>query len=193
MTPASVSNTVISSLQVEGTDGLSEQNLANTNNAAFVKPLEPFQRLESVPTPEEESTPMILHESAILSALEKLKPRKAAGPDEIPNWLLKEYADILPYPVSMIINCSFAENRLPLAWKMADDVPISKVKPVEDISKHICPISLTLALSKVAEDFVVGLHVGPVGGDRPQPAWTNPKIIHPPCPNINGAQLVQSN
>ena len=68
--------------------------------------------------------------------------------------------------ISMIINCSFAENRLPLAWKMADVVPIPKVKPVEDISKHLRPISLTPTLSKVAEDFVVGLG-GPCrdGGD----------------------------
>ena len=161
MTPVSGSDTIISSLQVEGTDGLSEQNIANMINAAFVEPLESFQRLESVPTPEEGSTPLIIPESAILSALEKLNPRKAAGPDEIPNWLLKAYADIFAYPVSMIINCSFAENRLPLAWKMADVVPIPKVKPVEDISKHLRPISLTLALSKVAEDFVVGLYVGP--------------------------------
>ena len=114
MTPASDSDTVISSLQVKGTDGLSEQNIANMINAAFVEPLESFQRLESVPTPEEGSTQLIIPESAILSALEKLNPRKVAGPDEIPNWLLMEYADILAYPVSMIINCSFAENRLPL-------------------------------------------------------------------------------
>ena len=75
MFPPSVSDTVISSLQVEGTDGLSEQNIANMINAAFVEPLESFQRLESVPTPEEESTPLIIPESAILSALEKLNPR----------------------------------------------------------------------------------------------------------------------
>ena len=85
MTPASVSDTFISSLQVEGTDGLSQQNIANMINATFVEPLESFQRLESVPTPEEESTPLIIPESAILSALEKLNPCKVAGPDEIPN------------------------------------------------------------------------------------------------------------
>ncbi|PFX20627.1 RNA-directed DNA polymerase from mobile element jockey [Stylophora pistillata] len=72
-----------------------------------------------------------------------------------------EYADILAYPESSIMNCSFAENRLPPAWKMANVVPIPKVKPVEDISKHLRPISLTPALSKIAEDFVVGLHIDP--------------------------------
>lgn len=32
------------------------------------------------------------------------------------------------------------------AWKIADVVPIPKVKPVENISKHPCPISLTSAV-----------------------------------------------
>ena len=36
-----------------------------------------------------------------------------------------------------------------------------KVKPVTIIAKHIRPISLTPALSKLAEDFVVRKHVGP--------------------------------
>ena len=50
---------------------------------------------------------------------------------------LKKYADILAYPISL------AENnyRLRLAWKMADVVPVSKEKPVEHVSKHLCPIS----------------------------------------------------
>ncbi|PFX13909.1 hypothetical protein AWC38_SpisGene21974 [Stylophora pistillata] len=160
MTPATDTDTVTSCLQIEGTEGLSEYNIANMINATFVEPLESFWRLEFVPTPEAETTLFTIPESAVFSALLKLNPRKAAGPDEIPNWLLKEYADILAYLVSSIINCSFAENRLPPAWKMADVVPIPKVKSVEDINKPLRPISLTLALSKIVEDFLVGLHIG---------------------------------
>ena len=159
MTPATDTDTVTSCLQIEGTEGLSEYNIANMINTTFVEPLESFRRLEFVPTLEAESMLFTIPESAIFSALLKLNPRKAAGPDEIPNWLLKDYADILPYPVSSIMNCSFAENSLPPAWKMANIVPIPKVKPVEDISKHLRPFSLTPALSKIAEVFVVGLHI----------------------------------
>ena len=44
---------------------------------------------------------------------------------------------------------------------VADVVPLPKQKPVEDLSKHLRPISLTPAISKLVEDFVVATHVGP--------------------------------
>ena len=44
---------------------------------------------------------------------------------------------------------------------MADVVPLIKVKPVTDVSKHLRPISLTPALSKIAEEFIVAMYIGP--------------------------------
>ena len=128
---------------MESTEGLSEQAIANMFNSAFVEPLKSFQRLESIPPLRKGTHTADLSESAILSALEKLNPRKAAGPDEIPNRLPKECADILAYHVSSITNCSIAENRPPLAWKMAHVRPIPKVKHIVDITKHLRLISLT--------------------------------------------------
>ena len=90
-----------------------------------------------------------------MKLLATLNPSKACGPDEIPNWLLKEYAELLAFPVSKIINSSFKEQRLPKIWKLADVSPLPKVKPVEDLKKHLRPISLTPRLSKVAEECVV--------------------------------------
>ena len=90
-----------------------------------------------------------------MKLLATLNPSKACGPDEIPNWLLKEYAELLAFPVSKIINSSFKEQRLPKIWKFADVSPLPKVKPVEDLKKHLRPISLTPCLSKVAEECVV--------------------------------------
>ena len=91
----------------------------------------------------------------------KLNPNKASGPDGIPNWLMREYAEILAPPVPSVLNNSFAEQRLPPSWKQADVVPIPKLKPVSNVNKHLRPISLTPAISKIAEDFVVSIHVGP--------------------------------
>ena len=45
--------------------------------------------------------------------LANLNPSKASGPDSIPNWLLKEYADFLCRPLTVIFNASFKEQRLP--------------------------------------------------------------------------------
>ena len=90
-----------------------------------------------------------------MKLLATLNPSKACGPDEIPNWLLKEYAELLAFPVSKIINSSFKDQRLPKIRKFADVSPLPKVKPVEDLKKHLTPISLTPWLSKVAKECVV--------------------------------------
>ena len=96
-----------------------------------------------------------------MKLLASLNPSKACGPDDIPNWLLKEYAELLAFPVSKIINASFEEQSLPRIWKFADVSPLPKVKPVEDLKKQLRPISLTPCLSKVAEDCVVVDYVKP--------------------------------
>ena len=78
----------------------------------------------------------------------------------INNWLLREYDGFLTSPVCDIVNSSFAEQKLPRSWKDADVSPLMKVKPVTIITKHIRPISLTPALSKLAEEFVVSKYIG---------------------------------
>ena len=85
----------------------------------------------------------------------------AGGPDVINNWLLGECAEFLTSPVCDILNASFAEQKLPRTWKDADGLPLMKVKQVTTLAKFIRPISLTPALSKLAEDFVLSKHVGP--------------------------------
>jgi hypothetical protein len=49
---------------------------------------------------------------------------KAAGPDNIPNWVLKGFAHILALPVSMLTNVSFKKEQLPLIWKCANIIII---------------------------------------------------------------------
>ena len=71
--------------------------------------MESFQRLESLPSHNEDFSPLTLLEPAIFPSLKRLNPKKAAGPNGLPNWLLKEYADMLAYPVTAVLNSSFAE------------------------------------------------------------------------------------
>ena len=79
---------------------------------------------------------------------------RAGGPDDLPNWLLKEYADILAAPIAEILNTSFSECKVPRAWKIADVPPLPNPSTIDDINKDLRPISLTSTLSKVAEGFV---------------------------------------
>ena len=63
--------------------------------------------------------------------------------------------------MSSILNSSFNEQQLATPWKTADIVPIIKSKPVTEIYKHLQPISLTPAFSKVAEESAVSKFIGP--------------------------------
>ncbi len=40
-------------------------------------------------------------------------PSKAPGPDNIPNRIFKDFADILAQTVSVLLNSSFKDQRLP--------------------------------------------------------------------------------
>ncbi len=62
---------------------------------------------------------------------------------------------LLAYPVSKIINSSFKEMKLLSIWKVANVIPLPKIKPVENVTKHLRSISLTARLLKVAENFGV--------------------------------------
>ena len=93
--------------------------------------MESFQRLESlIPFHREDLSPLTLSEPAVLSALKRFNPKKVAGPVGVPNWLLRDYEDILVCPVTAVLNgyCSFVARRRPSFLKMAH---------VTDINKHL--------------------------------------------------------
>ena len=139
----------------------SNLDVANTINSALLEPMQDYTPLSCLPPLVDDSELLIVSPSEVCNALLGLNPRKAGGPDGINNWLLRDYADFLTSPVCDILNASFAEQKLPRSWKDADVTPLMKVKPVTTIAKHIRPISPTLALSKLAEDFVVSKYIGP--------------------------------
>ena len=136
--------------------------LANTINNAFLAPMRSFSQLHSEASDGVQHTnPPTVTEFRVLKKLTRLNPAKASGPDGIPAWLLKENADLLVQVVGDILNCSYSEARLPQSWKEVDIAPVPKQTPVDDVNKHLRPISLTPVLYKLAEDFVVDLYVKP--------------------------------
>ena len=57
----------------------------------------------------------------IYHKLKLLNHSEATGPDGIPNFkILKEFAEILSNPISMILNTSYLEQNLPSVWKQAN-------------------------------------------------------------------------
>ncbi|PFX26077.1 putative RNA-directed DNA polymerase from transposon X-element [Stylophora pistillata] len=89
-------------------------------------------------------------------------PSIAGGPDDIPNWVLRESALEVVQPEFVRLNPSFITGSMPEIWKYANVTPLAKVNNIEDIEKDLTPISLTPTLSKIAEHFAVQEHVKPV-------------------------------
>ena len=140
--------------------------VADHINHALLEPLEEYRLTEDIPKLplEEDQLPefLVVTEEVVYTRLSRLNPVKAGGPDGIPNWVLREYAEFLAYPISVILSAFFKEQRLPSIWKLADVTPLPKQKPVKEIKKDLRPISLTPCISKLAEDFVVTEYVKPV-------------------------------
>jgi hypothetical protein len=104
----------------------------------------------------ENDTPIVVSVEEVLSHLQRIGSGKSSGPDNLPNWVLKSYADLLAEPVTAILNASFREERLSAVWKLANVYcPIPKNKIVLDVNKDLQPISLTSSLCKIAEEIVI--------------------------------------
>ena len=134
------------------------EDLANMINKTFLEPTKDFDALRTQTgddEPIENRQPSHVSETSVSKKLENLIKTKATGPDGIPAWILKENSDILSAPISKILDYSYQEAGPPQSWKCADIVPIPKQKTVREINKDLRPISLTLIISNVAEDYIV--------------------------------------
>ncbi len=79
---------------------------------------------------------------------------KSIGPDDLPNWILRDLAGIISAPICAIFNQSIREGTIPTEWKRANVTPLPKVHPPKTIQSDIRPISLTSTLSKYLESFI---------------------------------------
>ena len=156
---------LISQMQIESIDNLSPTEIANLINKSFLIPVSNYPPLVAetslpsmCPFP---TTPLQVSIHSTYIKPKYLNPGKSPGPDGIPNWLYKKYAEILKEPITNILNSSYQEQKLPPVWKWANVTPVPKEKIVRDVNKHLRPISLTQVISKIAEDFVVEKFVAP--------------------------------
>lgn len=165
-----VTGSLLNQLQIENTEHLTHKGFADLINNSLLEPMNSYNPLnvsdvstlfEGIPDDPLDVDVNLTNTATVLKKLKSLNPSKAPGPDDIPNWILRDYAEILAPPISNLLNSSYKQQKLPLSWKQANITPIPKEKPVKDISKHLRPISLTPALSKLAEDFVVEKYIAP--------------------------------
>ena len=88
------------------------------------------------------------------AALANVTINKATGPDKIPPWIVRYFAQQLAGPVTSISNSSLREGVLPKLWKTATVIQLPKKQPPEYIENDIRPIALTPILAKVFESIV---------------------------------------
>ncbi len=104
-----------------GQDTQNPDALANMINNAFLDPMQNYPPLdEHILSILENDAPLVVSEEDVWTCLHRIKPGKASGPDNLPNWILQKFAALLAAP---ILNGSFKEGRLPLVWKLANVCP----------------------------------------------------------------------
>ena len=106
---------------------------------------------ERVVIPEDTRLPMI--EAHVVEKFLMKQKRTAAGPDEIPYWIWRDYAPFLAPMVTKIVNLSLNQQHVPLIWKLANITPIPKESPLVDCSQ-LRPISLTNIIIRIVERII---------------------------------------
>ena len=110
--------------------------LANNTNIVFKEVSADLHPLLPAAAPADHDVPdeFIISVTDCEQKLSKLCVHKAVGPDNIPNWILKDFSYILAAPIAAIYNSSVSQIYVPPSWKQAEILPIPKVSQLGDIT-----------------------------------------------------------
>jgi len=101
-----------------------------------------------------EMQPIMINPVGVASLLSGPRPFKAAGPDDIPAYLLKETANKLAASLAEVFKASLYQSKLPPDWKTAHIVPTHK-KGDRSLPNNYKPISLTSLCCKTLEHIII--------------------------------------
>ena len=101
----------------------------------------------------EELSNISITEEEVLEKLKKLNPSKSPGPDGMHPRVLKETADAIAKPLTIIFNMSLQEGRLPSDWKIAHVTALFK-KGKHSSAGNYRPVSLTSVVCKLQESII---------------------------------------
>ena len=92
--------------------------------------------------------------SEVLAQLLNLDVNKAAGSDGISASFLKEVANEIVDPLTVLYNKSIQSGVVPLDWKKSHVTPVHKGGDTSD-SGNFCPISVVPVVAKILEKLIV--------------------------------------
>ncbi|KAK4813674.1 LOW QUALITY PROTEIN: hypothetical protein QYF61_017641 [Mycteria americana] len=98
--------------------------------------------------------PVVIQGEMVSDLLHHLDTHKSMGPDEIHLRVLKELAEVLTKPLSIIYQQSWLTGEVPADWRLANVTPIYKKGWKEDLGNYR-PVSLTSVLGKLKEQIIL--------------------------------------
>lgn len=97
---------------------------------------------------------LIAIESGVLALLLESDGKKGSGQDEIPNMLIKWYAEWVSKYLVFIYNKCLDQSSVPTKWKIAKVVPTHK-SDEHSLASNYGPISLTCTCCKLLEHIIL--------------------------------------
>ena len=120
----------------------------------FTKPTRSSHSLPSHATPKvKQLTDIDISVDQVKNLMKNLKAQSAAGPDGIHPRVLRECADVLSMPITIIFEHSLRAGILPTDWKKGNITPIFKKGSKTDPLNYR-PISLTSVVCKILEKLI---------------------------------------